>query len=52
MGLKNTREFFMASDEQPISDSPSPLDMLVIGAHPDDAELFAGGTIALLAERG
>ncbi|GAB4317108.1 MAG: bacillithiol biosynthesis deacetylase BshB1 [Candidatus Sumerlaeia bacterium] len=28
------------------------LDLLVIGAHPDDAELYAGGTIALLAALG
>lgn len=28
------------------------LDVLAIGAHPDDVELSAGGTVALLAERG
>ncbi len=28
------------------------LDALAIGAHPDDAELCCGGTLALLAERG
>lgn len=29
-----------------------PLDVLAIGAHPDDVELFCGGTLALLASRG
>jgi bacillithiol biosynthesis deacetylase BshB1 len=29
-----------------------PLDLLAIGAHPDDVELFAGGTIARLARAG
>lgn len=29
-----------------------PLDVLAIGAHPDDVELFCGGTLALLAGRG
>lgn len=28
------------------------LDVLAIGAHPDDVELFCGGTLALLAARG
>lgn len=28
------------------------LDLLAIGAHPDDVELFAGGTLALLASAG
>lgn len=32
--------------------SESNLDVLAIGPHPDDAELFAGGTLALLARRG
>lgn len=29
-----------------------PVDVLVVGAHPDDVEIFMGGTIALLAARG
>jgi N-acetylglucosamine malate deacetylase 1 len=32
---------------------PDPLyDLLAIGAHPDDAELFAGGTLAVIAAAG
>lgn len=32
--------------------TPSPLDVLAIGPHPDDVELFAGGTVAHLARLG
>ena len=28
------------------------IDILVFGAHPDDAELFAGGTLAKMAALG
>jgi bacillithiol biosynthesis deacetylase BshB1 len=31
---------------------PAPLDVLAFAAHPDDVELFAGGTIALLVSQG
>lgn len=30
----------------------APLDVLAIAAHPDDSELFAGGTLATLCQRG
>lgn len=30
----------------------APLDVLAIGAHPDDAELFAGGTLSAMASAG
>lgn len=35
----------------PATNAP-PLDCLAIGAHPDDAELFCGGTLAVMAARG
>ncbi|MFX0168728.1 MAG: PIG-L deacetylase family protein, partial [Candidatus Hodarchaeota archaeon] len=35
-----------------IFDLKEPKTILVVEAHPDDAALFAGGTIALLAEEG
>lgn len=38
-----------AATDRPLE---APLDVLAIGAHPDDAELFAGGTLALEAKAG
>jgi bacillithiol biosynthesis deacetylase BshB1 len=35
-----------------MTDLPAPLDLLAIYAHPDDAELFCGGTLALVARQG
>lgn len=31
---------------------PDPLDVLAVGAHPDDLEISCGGTLALLAQQG
>jgi bacillithiol biosynthesis deacetylase BshB1 len=31
---------------------PEPLDVIAVGAHPDDVEIGCGGTLALLAARG
>jgi bacillithiol biosynthesis deacetylase BshB1 len=31
---------------------PTPLDVIAVGAHPDDVEIGCGGTLALLAARG
>ncbi|MGQ0637374.1 MAG: PIG-L family deacetylase [Planctomycetaceae bacterium] len=31
---------------------PEPLDLLAVGAHPDDLEISCGGTLALLASQG
>ncbi len=36
----------------PAASDPVKLDVLAIGAHPDDAELCCGGTLAVLAQRG
>lgn len=36
----------------PDTPAAAPLDVLAFGAHPDDIELFAGSTLALLAKRG
>ena len=43
--------FSVTSVAELASDSQT-LDLLAIGAHPDDAELLCGGTLALLARRG
>ncbi len=34
------------------SDSSEPLDLVAVGAHPDDVEIGCGGTLARLARRG
>ena len=31
---------------------PEPLDVIAVGAHPDDVEIACGGTLARLAEQG
>ena len=31
---------------------PEPLDVIAVGAHPDDVEIGCGGTLALLAAQG
>jgi bacillithiol biosynthesis deacetylase BshB1 len=31
---------------------PEPLDLMAVGAHPDDVEIFVGGTLASLARQG
>lgn len=33
-------------------DLPEPLDLIAVGAHPDDVEIAVGGTLASLARRG
>src|SRR5262245_46420112 len=33
-------------------DLPEPLDVVAVGAHPDDVEIACGGTLARLAEQG
>ncbi|MGH9465337.1 MAG: bacillithiol biosynthesis deacetylase BshB1 [Thermoanaerobaculia bacterium] len=37
---------------EPLGSEPVKLDLLAIGAHPDDVELCCGGTLAVLAQRG
>ena len=34
------------------ADLPEPLDVIAVGAHPDDAEIGCGGTLAKLVEQG
>jgi len=34
------------------SDAPQPLDVIAVGAHPDDVEIGCGGVVARLAEQG
>jgi LmbE family N-acetylglucosaminyl deacetylase len=34
------------------SNLPEPLDVIAVGAHPDDVEIACGGTLALLARQG
>ena len=38
--------------QQTFSNSQEPVDLLAFGAHPDDVELSAGGTLAKLASQG
>ena len=33
-------------------DLPEPLDVIAVGAHPDDVEIAVGGTLAMLAQKG
>jgi bacillithiol biosynthesis deacetylase BshB1 len=35
-----------------MSELPEPLDVIAVGAHPDDVEIGCGGTLALLAAQG
>ena len=35
-----------------MADLPEPLDVIAVGAHPDDVEIGCGGTLALLASQG
>ena len=35
-----------------MKDLPPPLDVIAVGAHPDDVEIGCGGTLALLAAQG
>ena len=39
----------MPPEETPLDE---PLDVIAVGAHPDDVEIACGGTIARLVEQG
>jgi LmbE family N-acetylglucosaminyl deacetylase len=34
------------------AEAPDPLDLIAVGAHPDDVEIACGGTLAMLARKG
>jgi N-acetylglucosamine malate deacetylase 1 len=38
--------------EQPATQLPEPLDVIAVGAHPDDVEIAVGGTLAKLVRQG
>ncbi len=40
------------TDSAPEADLPEPLDVIAVGAHPDDVEIAVGGTIASLTRQG
>lgn len=42
----------MAPPEATPQELPEPLDVIAVGAHPDDVEIGCGGTLAKLAEQG
>jgi len=42
----------MSSTHASVKDLPQPLDVIAVGAHPDDVEIGCGGTLAVLAARG
>jgi bacillithiol biosynthesis deacetylase BshB1 len=42
----------LSTSSQTIPDLPEPLDVVAVGAHPDDVEIACGGTLALLVAQG